>query len=289
MWPFKRKPVVPVVRLTGAIGISSPLRPGLGLASIASTLERAFNASKLPSVALLINSPGGSPVQSNLIFKRIRQLAAEKDKKVYVFCEDVAASGGYFLAVAGDEIYADPSSIIGSIGVISASFGFDRAIEKLGVERRVYTAGLSKGSLDPFKPEVPEDIARLKLLQKDVHDVFIGVVKERRGAKLKGPDGELFSGAFWSGPRALDYGLIDGISDVRSRMRELHGPNVKLMMVSPPSGGLLGRLRRLPTSGGFSGLERAFDRLDSGAFAAGLASGILSTLEERALWGRYGL
>jgi signal peptide peptidase SppA len=196
--------------------MATPLRPGLSLAAVAGPIEKAFSASKLSSVAVLINSPGGSPVQSNLIFKRIRQLAAEKQKRVYVFCEDVAASGGYFLAIAGDEIYADPSSIVGSIGVVSAGFGFDKAIEKLGIDRRVYTAGMSKSTLDPFQPEKPEDVARIKAIQKDIHETFIALVKERRGARLAATDDELFSGAFWSGPKALQLGLIDGISDVRS-------------------------------------------------------------------------
>ena len=170
MWPFSRRSFVPVLRLSGAIGMATPLRPGLSLATAAGAIERAFSMSKLPTVAVQINRPGGSPVQSSLIFKRLRQLATEKKKKVIVFCEDVAASGGYYLAVAGDEIYADAASIVGSIGVISASFGLDKAIGRLGIERRVYTAGLNKGSLDPFLPEKADDIERLKALQRDVHD-----------------------------------------------------------------------------------------------------------------------
>lgn len=280
MWPFSRTPVVPVLRLSGPIGLATPLRPGLSLAVLAGAIERAFAMSKTPAVALLVNSPGGSPVQSNLIFRRIRQLAEEKKKTVYVFCEDVAASGGYFLAIAGDEIYADPSSIIGSIGVISAGFGFDKAIEKLGIERRVYTAGLNKGSLDPFQPEREDDVIRLKTLQKDVHDVFIGIVKERRAGKLTGPDQELFSGAFWSAQRALDHGLIDGIADVRSRMREIFGEKVKLRVVAHERGFLPLRSRKLPSviEGG-------------GAPFAGLAIGedLVSAIEARALWARYGL
>ena len=199
---FNRAPVVPVLRFSGPIGMVTPLRPGLALASVAGPIEKAFALSKLPTVAVVINSPGGSPVQSHLIFSRIRQLAREKDKRVYVFCEDIAASGGYFLALAGDEIYADPSSIVGSIGVISASFGLDKFIERFGIERRVHTSGKDKGALDPFQPERPEDVARLKDLQRDVHDVFIGIVKERRAGKLKGPEEELFSGAFWSAAKA---------------------------------------------------------------------------------------
>src|SRR5262245_12422688 len=228
---FNRGPIVPVLRFTGAIGMVTPLRPGLSLATVAGAIEKAFNASKLPSVAVVVNSPGGSPVQSHLIFSRIRQLAQEKEKRVYVFCEDIAASGGYFLALAGDEIYADPSSIVGSIGVISASFGLDKLIERFGVERRVYTSGKNKGALDPFQPERPEDVARLKELQRDVHDVFTGIVRERRAGKLKGAEEELFSGAFWSSAKAQDYGLIDGIADLRSKMQALHGKKVRLKPV----------------------------------------------------------
>lgn len=278
---FRRGPVVPVLRLSGPIGMATPLRAGLGISAAAGAIEKAFAASKLPSVAVIVNSPGGSPVQSHLIFKRIRQLAQEKGKRVYVFCEDVAASGGYFLALAGDEIYADPSSIIGSIGVISASFGFDKAIDKLGIERRVHTAGTNKGTLDPFLPEKADDVERLKALQRDVHDVFIGIVKDRRAGRLKGPDTELFSGAFWSAAKALDYGLIDGISDVRTRMRELHGEKVRLKAIPLGGGGLLSRFRRLPGSSLGSG--------DGFAFPTPLADDLLSAVEARALWARFGL
>ena len=186
---FNRSPVVPVLRFSGPIGMATPLRPGLALASVAGPIEKAFSLSKLPSVAVVINSPGGSPVQSHLIFSRIRQLAAEKEKRVYVFCEDVAASGGYFLALAGDEIYADPSSIVGSIGVISASFGLDKFIERFDIERRVHTSGKDKGALDPFQPERPEDVARLKDLQRHVHDVFIGIVKDAARRQAHGAGG----------------------------------------------------------------------------------------------------
>lgn len=284
MWPFSRTLSVPVVRLAGVLAASgSPLSGNaIGLASVAGALDKAFTASKLPSVVVIVNSPGGSPVQSNLIFRRIRALAAEHKKRVYVFCEDLAASGGYYLAISGDEIYADPSSIVGSIGVITSGFGFDRAIEKLGIERRIYTAGLSKSTLDPFQPEKPEDVARIKDLQRDIHDVFIGAVKERRGAKLKGNDAELFSGAFWSAPRALDFGLIDGVADVRTKMRELHGPKVKLKIIPHGPKGLLARLRQSP----------AFDSgttLRSGGPALIDPERAISAIEARMLWSRYGL
>jgi len=276
-----------VLRFSGPIGMATPLKPGLTAVSASAAIGRAFTMSKTPAVAIVINSPGGSPVQSSLIFKLIRQHAEERKKKVYVFCEDVAASGGYYLAVAGDEIYADASSIIGSIGVISSSFGFDKAIERLGIERRVYTAGENKGSLDMFQPENADDIARLKALQKDVHDVFIGIVKDRRAGKLSGPDGELFSGAFWSGPKSLEYGLIDGISDMRTKMRALFGEKVRLVPVPLAKGGMLSRLRRLPSLGddflaGASGTSAA-----TGGLA--LAEDLVSAIEARALWSRYGL
>ena len=279
MWFFGQGPVVPVLRFSGPIGMATPLRPGLSIGHAASAIEKAFELSKTPAVAIVVNSPGGSPVQSSLIFRRIRQLAEEKKKTVYVFCEDVAASGGYYLALAGDEIYADPSSIIGSIGVIFAGFGFDKAMQKLGIERRVYTAGENKDALDPFRPENPADIERIKNVQRDVHDVFIGIVKERRAGRLRGVDGELFSGAFWSGPKALELGLIDGISDVRSKMRELYGDKVRLKVVPLEKGGLLGRLRRSPSAG--------YEELRTGRLAFG--NDLISAVEARSLWSRFGL
>jgi signal peptide peptidase SppA len=278
---FNRAPVVPVLRFSGPIGMATPLRPGLALSTVAGPIEKAFTVSKLPTVAIVINSPGGSPVQSNLIFSRIRQLAKEKQKRVYVFCEDVAASGGYFLALAGDEIYADPSSIVGSIGVISASFGLDKFIERFGIERRVHTSGKDKGSLDPFRPERPDDVARLLDLQRDVHDVFTGIVKERRAGKLKGPEEELFSGAFWSAEKAREFGLIDGIADLRAKMQALHGPKVRLKAVPLVQGGLLSRFRRLP------GFQLGGD--DGFAFPSSLADDLVSAVEARALWSRFGM
>ena len=194
-------PVVPVVRLSGVIGLSTPLRPGLTLASVAKPLERAFAYPRARAVALLINSPGGSAVQSHLVFQRIRQLAREKDRPVIAFVEDVAASGGYMIACAADEIVADPSSIVGSIGVIGATFGFSKLIEKIGVERRIYTSGTNKAMLDPFLPENPDHVARLKAIQEDIHASFIALVKSRRGAKLTAPEPELFSGEYWAAER----------------------------------------------------------------------------------------
>ena len=192
---------MPVVRLTGVIGFSTPLRPGLSLAGIARTLDRAFAIRSAAAVALVINSPGGSPVQSHLIFRRIRELAEEHKRQVIAFVEDAGASGGYMIACAGDEIIADPHSIVGSIGVVGGSFGFDKLIAKIGVERRLYTSGEHKAMLDPFLPENPDDVERLKKLQREIHEDFIALVKSRRGGKLNGPENDLFSGEYWTGQR----------------------------------------------------------------------------------------
>ncbi len=282
---FRRSDVVPVLRLTGAIGMATPLRPGLSLATLAGPLEKAFRMSKSPAVAISINSPGGSPVQSHLIYRRIRDLAAEHHKRVHVFCEDVAASGGYFIAAAGDEIYADPSSIVGSIGVISQNFGLDKAIERLGIERRVYTAGLNKGALDPFLPEKPDDVVRLKALQADVHEVFKAVIRESRGANLKADDPDLFSGAFWSAARARDMGLIDGLGDMRTRLREIYGPKVELRSVPLGKPSLLSRLRRnSPSDIGY-----LCTTIPISLTGGNWIDDALSSLETRALWARFGL
>lgn len=266
-------PVVPVVRLTGAIGFSTPLKPGLTLASSAKLLDRAFAMKNAKAVALIINSPGGSPVQSHLIYKRIRLLAAEKKKKVIAFVEDVAASGGYMIACAADEIVGDPSSIVGSIGVISASFGFDKAIKKLGIERRVYTAGEHKMSLDPFQPEKPDEIQRLKALQKDIHAMFIDLVKKSRGKKLHGPEKTLFSGEFWVGEQALQYGLIDKLGDMKSVLRERYGKNVETPLIAPPS----------------SWLSRKTPGVSADLLEGDWAGTLISAVETRSLWARYGL
>ncbi len=275
------RPRVPVVRLTGVIGFSTPLRPGLTLAGIARALDRAFAMRNSPAVALSINSPGGSPVQSHLIFRRIRELAAENNRRVIAFVEDAAASGGYMIACAADEIIADPHSIVGSIGVVGGSFGFDKAIAKIGIERRLYTSGEHKATLDPFLPENPDDVARLKKLQREIHDSFIALVKSRRGTKLNGPENDLFSGEYWAGERALELGLADGIGDLRTVLRERFGDKVVTPLISAERGWLG---RRVP---GVGGLGRG-DVLHAG-LAAGLAEDLISALEARALWARYGL
>jgi serine protease SohB len=264
--------VVPVVRLGGIVGFSTPLRPGLTLAGVAKALDRAFDMGGA-AVALLVNSPGGSAVQSHLIFRRIRELAEKNEMPVVAVVEDVAASGGYMIACAADEIVCDPSSIVGSIGVIGASFGFTEGMKKLGIERRVYTAGEHKSMLDPFLPENAEDVARLKAIQQEIHEMFIGLVRGRRAAKLTGPEERLFSGEYWTGKTALGYGLVDRLGDVRSVLRERFGEDVVTPLVTAERG-LFGR--RSPG---------VFGRAEAPTFAEDL----VSTIEARALWARYGL
>src|SRR3978361_2149896 len=212
-----KKAVVPVVRLSGVIGAVTPLRPGMSLAGVARTLERAFATKNAKAVALVINSPGGSPVQSRQIYLRIKQLAAEKKLPVLVFVEDVAASGGYMIACAGDEIFCDPSSILGSIGVVGGTFGFQELIRKIGVERRLYTAAAHKAMLDAFLPENPDDVARVKALQREIHALFISLVKQSRGAKLKGADDVLFTGEYWAGETSVSLGLAAAMGAMSPR------------------------------------------------------------------------
>jgi len=222
-------------------------------------------------VALLINSPGGSPVQSHLIYRRIRQLAAENNRPVIAFAEDVAASGGYMIACAADEIFCDPSSIIGSIGVVGGSFGFAKLLEKLGIERRLYTSGEHKAMLDPFLPEKPDDVDRLKTVQREIHEGFIELVKRSRGARLKGPEKTLFSGEYWTGTKALALGLADAIGDLRSTLRTRFGEDVYTPLISPTRG-WLGRVQ--------PGVLRGQNNL---------AEELITALEARAIWSRYGL
>ena len=270
--------VVPVVRLSGVIGAVTPLRPGLTLASVAKTLERAFAVNNAKAVALVINSPGGSPVQSRQIYLRIRQLAQEKSLPVLVFVEDVAASGGYMIACAGDEIFCDPSSILGSIGVVGGSFGFTELIRKIGVERRLYTSGEHKATLDPFLPENPDDVARLKAIQREIHAIFITLVKGSRGARLKEADDLLFTGEYWAGERSVALGLADAIGDLRSTLRERFGDEVSTPLIAPSTGllsGLLGRKSGTGTLTSFDGI-------------GGLPDDLISALETRAIWGKFG-
>ncbi|MDH5749556.1 MAG: S49 family peptidase, partial [Rhodospirillales bacterium] len=230
---FNPPPVVGVLRLAGVIGQLGHVRRGLDLASMAGPIERVFKLKNLKAVALAINSPGGSPVQAALIAKRIRAMAEEKEIPVIAFTEDVAASGGYWLACVADEIFADENSIIGSIGVISAGFGFTDLLKQYGIERRMHAMGERKGMLDPFQKEKAEDVEHLKSIQRDIYESFQRLVTERRHGKLKAEEDELFSGAFWTGTRALEMGLIDGIGDMRSVMRDRFGEKVRLRLVAP--------------------------------------------------------
>ncbi|MBP6011010.1 MAG: S49 family peptidase [Alphaproteobacteria bacterium] len=267
-------PVVAVLRLSGAIGMSTGFRKGLALATVALPIAKLFADNSVAAVAIVINSPGGSPVQAALIHDRIRALAKEKGVKVLTFAEDVAASGGYMLALAGDEIYAHPNSIMGSIGVVSAGFGFDKLIEKIGVERRVHHAGDRKAMLDPFKPEDPKDAAHLEDLQREVHESFKQMVRDRRPEKLKGDEAELFSGAFWTGAKAKEMGLVDGLGDLRTICRQKFGDKVEFHVITP---------RR-----SWFGLDAFNSRADIEP-RADWAGSLLAAVEERALWSRFGL
>ncbi|MCK1423303.1 S49 family peptidase [Bradyrhizobium sp. 180] len=272
-------PIVPVVRLSGVIGAVTPLRPGMTLAGVARVLERAFSHRNAKAVALVINSPGGSPVQSRQIYLRIKQLAAEKKLPVLVFVEDVAASGGYMIACAGDEIICDPSSILGSIGVVGGSFGFQEAIKRLGVERRLYTAGAHKAMLDPFLPENPDDVAKLKAIQREIHQIFIALVKDSRGGRLRGTDDTLFTGEYWAGESAVALGLADSIGDLRSTLRARYGEKVLTPVIAQPTGLLSGLLgRKSPGAGQLSALETM----------AGLPDELISAVETRAIWAKFG-
>ena len=272
--------VVPVVRLSGVIGAVTPLRSGMTLAGVAKTLERAFAVKNAKAVALVINSPGGSPVQSRQIYLRIRQLAQEKKLPVLVFVEDVAASGGYMIACAGDEIFCDPSSILGSIGVVGGSFGFTDLIRKIGVERRLYTSGEHKATLDPFLPEEPDDVARLKALQREIHATFIALVKQSRGARLKGEDGYLFTGEYWAGERSVALGLADAVGDLRATLRARFGDKVRTPVIAPSTGLLSGLLGRKSAG---AGTLAALDGI------GGLPDDLISALEARAIWAKFGL
>ncbi|VAW18395.1 Peptidase, family S49 [hydrothermal vent metagenome] len=263
--------VIPVVRLHGVI--SAEQKPNrINIEAVNPLLEKAFETKRAPAVAIVINSPGGSPVQSRLVGNRIRELADKHDKKVLVFIEDVAASGGYFISVVADEIFADPSSIVGSIGVIMAGFGFEEAIAKIGVTRRIYTAGKSKSTLDPFLPEKKADVERIKGFESDIHKVFIDYVKQHRGEKLIGKDEELFTGEWWPAVRGIDLGLVDAIGDMHTVLRERFGDDVKLKPLKTKRG-----MFSMPNFGMSANISQ------------GLGADIISAVEERSLWSRFGL
>ena len=266
---FKKKTVIPHVRLTGIIGSAGRFKQGMELANQREIIKKAFSVKKITHVAISINSPGGSPVQSHLIYSYIRELAEKKNIKVLVFAEDVAASGGYFIACAGDEIFANSSSIIGSIGVISASFGFKDLIQKIGVERRVYTAGKNKSTLDPFVAEKEEDVKRLKNIQLELHADFIKVVETRRGNKLQDPDkNNIFTGEFWTGKTALKLGLIDGIGNADQVLKQKFGDKVIIKNFEKRKGFLAKKLS-----------SSMSDPLEN----------IINNLEEKSMWQKFGL
>ncbi len=266
---LKKKTIIPHVRMTGVIGSVGRFKQGIDLANQRDILKKAFNFKKPKTVAISINSPGGSPVQSHLIYSYIRQLAKKNNTKVIIFAEDVAASGGYFIACAGDEIYANSSSIVGSIGVISASFGFKELIKKIGVERRIYTAGKNKSTLDPFVDEKQEDVERLKKIQLDLHSDFIKIVKKSRGDKIKDPEkNNIFTGEFWAGSVALKLGLIDGIGNADQILKEKFGEKVIIKNFEKQKGFLAKKL------------SSSID---------GQLESVLDNLEEQSLWQRFGL
>ncbi|MBE9552499.1 MAG: S49 family peptidase [Proteobacteria bacterium] len=266
---FAAGPVVPVLRFSGVIGQVGIGRKGLTLEDMNDAIERAFKTKKKAAVAISVNSPGGSPVQSALMAARIRALAEEQDIPVYAFCEDVAASGGYWLACAADHIYAEAASIVGSVGVISAGFGFTELIAKAGVERRIHKAGDSKAMLDPFSPEDPKDVERLTAIQEDVHDQFKAWVRTRRGARIGEKPDELFDGTIWTGRKAVELGLTDGVGNLHAVLREKFGEKVKLRPIKVARGWLQKRF----------GVGSRAD----------IAADVMSAIEERAIWGRYGL
>jgi len=263
-------PVVAILPLEGVIGSDSRFSTALNLAGLEEKIAQAFDVYNVKAVALAVNSPGGSPVQSELIMRHIQKLSAEKKVPVYAFAEDVAASGGYLISLAAEEIYAHEASIIGSIGVISAGFGFNRAIEKIGVDRRVYAAGDNKSILDPFQPAKEKDIKLLKELQKEIHEFFKNLVKESRGDRLKGTQKVMFSGQFWAGNEAMKLGLVDGVGDLRSVMKEKLGDKTKFKRIKEEKGLIKSLL----------GMNSAKSKI---------SDEILSTLESRAIWGQFGL
>tara|TARA_Y100001970_G_scaffold113826_1_gene141947 strand:+ start:10298 stop:11110 length:813 start_codon:yes stop_codon:yes gene_type:complete len=266
---FKKKKIIPHIRLSGVIGSAGRFKQGIDFSGQQEIIKKAFSFKKAKNIAISINSPGGSPVQSHLIHDYIRQLAKKNEKKVIVFAEDVAASGGYLIACAGDEIYANSSSIVGSIGVISASFGFQEAIKKIGIQRRVYTAGKNKSTLDPFKEEKVEDIDRIKKLQLELHSDFIDVVKKSRGSKLKDPEkNNTFTGEFWSGSTSMKLGLIDGIGNAEQILREKFGEDIVIKNLEKQKGFIAKKLS--------SSIDNQIDN-------------IASVIEERALWQKFGL
>lgn len=279
-WFRKRTPLVAVLRLTGVISRADPFHRGLNLEAVAGPLERAFKMRDVRAVALIVNSPGGSPVQSALIADRIRALAEENDRPVVAFVEDVAASGGYWLATAADEIFADTSSIIGSIGVVTATFGFPEVMRRIGIERRVYATSDHKAALDPFQRARPDDVSHLRGIQDEILEAFRTQVTERRGDRLKADTETLFSGRFWSGKRAVELGLVDGLGHLRGVMRERYGSDVRLRLIAERRPWWR---RRLAMSGAQAG------RVDLERVPQDWAASLIAAVEDRLWWNRFGL
>ncbi|MFT6106891.1 MAG: signal peptide peptidase SppA [Rickettsiales bacterium] len=269
----KKTQNIAVVNLSGVIGKGGKIEPGINIENVEPILIKAFETKKLKSVAINVNSPGGSPVQSELIYQRIIELSKEKKIPVFTFAQDVAASGGYFILLAGDEIFAHNASIVGSIGVISAGFGFEDLIKKAGIERRIYAQGKNKAVLDPFSPEDEDSIEILKSAQKDVYESFKDLVKERRQDKLNASEEKLLNGAFWSGKTALDLGLIDGISDMRSKMKEKFGDKVKFINIEPKKKGMI--------------KEFLSGKLEN--IGSGIISSVIDKVEEKTIWNKFKL
>jgi len=266
-------PVVAVVTLHGVITPTPPplLRGAINLAAVESSLTRAFDTDRVQAVALVVNSPGGSPTQSALVADRIRGLADEKGVPVLAFCEDLAASGGYWLACAADEIFAHPTSLVGSIGVVSGGFGLDGLLERYGVQRRLYTAGENKARLDPFLPEQEDDVAWLRGMQDELHSMFVDWVRLRRGERL-GAETDLFTGEVWTGARAAQLGLVDGLGTLRNVLGQRY-PDAEIVSVEPR--------------------KSLLARLGAGAPATSMrgpnaAASVLEAIEQRAAWSRFG-
>ena len=272
---LKKKKTIPVVYMSGIIGNIGGLRKGITLTSIEDLLEKAFNIKKSAAVAIIINSPGGSPVQSSLIYKRIKKLAKKNKTKVIFFVEDVAASGGYYIACAGDEIYVDENSIVGSIGVIYTSFGFDKLIKKYGIERRIFTTGKYKSILDSFQKQKLSDVKKLKSIQTEIFKNFKDIVLKSRIKKINKQNKNIFSGSFWTGKEAIKLGLVDGIGDLKTIMEKKFGEKLRYVPIKPKKSFLKGILSKSFYSK---------DLLDTKK----IINDMMTYMESRNIWGRYG-
>ena len=272
---LKKKKIVPVVYMSGIIGNVGALKNGITISSTQDLLEKAFKIKNSAAVALIINSPGGSPTQSSLIYKRIKKLAKKNKTKVIFFVEDVAASGGYYIACAGDEIYVDENSIVGSIGVIYTSFGFDKLIKKYGIERRIFTTGKYKSILDSFQKQKLSDVKKLKSIQSEIFKNFKEVVLKSSGKKINIQNKNIFSGSFWAGKEAVKLGLVDGVGDLNTIMEKKFGEKIKYIPIKPKKSFLKGVLSR---SSYFKDLVDTKETI----------SDMMEYMESRNIWGRYG-